>query len=154
MPYIKPNKIKVARDTLIIDALVVVSVFLTAGMNSRGASFLIPFLFVLSAINMFIMGVLPYLRITTSGALEYRSDYGIKHTIQLSDISKITKGSGVGGYEHALFVYFGRRPEQERRIKIKSSYFNPEHIRELMAQIKRVVHVETNRELEEFLTSK
>jgi hypothetical protein len=100
---------------------------------------------------MFIKGALPYVRITESGELQYRSDYGVTLKINVSDITRITKGSGIGGYEHALFIYFARSPGQERKVKIKSSYFDRQQVIELVSQIRRTVPVATNDELEEYL---
>ena len=97
--------------------------------------------------------MLPYLSITPSGELEYRSDYGITHAIPLSDIHKINKESGVGGYEHALFVYFARgRPGQDRIIKIKTSYFDRSQLIALIGELRqRVPTIHLNDELKAYL---
>jgi hypothetical protein len=100
-----PRKKKVLRDTMI--ALVLISAVVLINVQFSVVNFVVPMVLLLSigALYVFIMGILPYIKFTGNDELEYRTDYGVTRRIKLSDIKKVTLGSGLGGYEHALFVY-------------------------------------------------
>lgn len=149
----RPNKGKVLRDILIVSALIFIGNFIRAGLTSRVFLFAGPLVLGVAVVYMFIMGILPYIKISDSGEIEYRTDYGLTHRIRLSDIKKITKGSGLGGYEHALFVYHDSNGVV-KRAKIKSSYFDRRDIVDLIASIRKQVQVETNEELEDYLAGR
>jgi len=97
-----------------------------------------------------VVGVLPSLRIENEEII-YRSDYGISHSVPINKIHSITKGSGVGGYRHALFVKYSSDSGREKVLKIKSSIFKQDGMRDFIKSIKNKRNIKTNEELEDFL---
>ena len=146
----KPNKLKILRDILIVSALIFAGGFIRAGITPNVFLYAGVFSIGIGLIYMLVMGVLPYVKITNSSEIEYKSDFGVTHKIKLNNIKKITKGSGLGGYEHALFVY-SFDTDQMKTTKIKSSYFNREDIIDLIKATQREVKFETNEELDSYL---
>jgi len=149
----KPNSKKILRDIAVVVALMLGAILFGSPLALDRLPPILIGIGLLMGVYYFIMGVLPYIKITEANELEYRTDYGITRKIKLSDIKKITKGSGLGGYEHALFVYHSS-DGQSRTNKIKSSYFNREDIVSLIAEIQGKVQVETNEELEDYLAGR
>lgn len=150
----KPNKAKILIDILLIGTLIYVSTFLSSGLSLKWLIGDTIFILAIGTLYMIVVGVLPVLRVKENGDFEYRSDYGITHKILAKTIRSITKGSGVGGYEHALFVKYSSDGGMEKKLKIKSSLFKRGDIIELIAVIRKTQQIETNEELEDYLAGR
>lgn len=150
----KPNKVKILKDILIVGILISIATLLNSGFSLKWLIGDIIFILAIGTLYMIVVGVLPVLRVKENSDFEYRSDYGITHKISANSIKSITKGSGVGGYEHALFLKYSPNEGMEKKLKIKSSLFKREDMVDFVLRIKSKKAIETNEELEDYLAGR
>lgn len=150
----KPNKKKILRDILIVGILIYLATFLNSGFSLKWLIGDTIFIFAIGLLYMIVVGILPVLRVKENADFEYRSDYCITHKISANNIKSITKGSGVGGYEHALFVKYSPIEGTEKKLKIKSSLFKREDMVDFVLKIKSKKEIQTNEELEDYLVGR
>src|SRR3989344_882854 len=153
MKIYRPVPRKILRDISIVSVLLLGVVLIGAPFAPERLPVVLSGIALLKGFYYLIMGVLPYIKITDSGELEYRSDYGVTHKIKVTAINKITKGSGLGGYEHALFIYHSPERDEQIRFKLKSSYFDRSDLIDFIGSIQNTKNIETNLELREFLST-
>jgi len=151
MKIYKTNKKRILKDAVMIGLFAEFVILINSGFLLDKIFFDIVFFLGVVSLYFLPIGFIPVLKVLRKGEILYRSDYGVKHFVNINKIKKITKSSGVGGYRHALYINYVDDSGKERSLKIKSSLFKKEDIVDFVRYIKSKVNIQTNKELEDFI---